>query len=39
MTCDEDVIVLDNPWGSSDVVMPYSDYQKVYGSVSNTPID
>lgn len=39
VTCDEDVIVLDNPWGSSDVVMPYSDYQKVYGSVSNTPID
>ena len=39
VTCDEDVIVLDNPWGHSDVVMPYSDYQKVYGSVSNTPID
>ncbi|KLI99800.1 C2 family cysteine protease [Luteimonas sp. FCS-9] len=31
----EDVIVLDNPWGSSDVVMPYSDYQEVYGWVSS----
>ncbi len=33
----EDVVFLDNPWGSSDVAMPYSDYQKVYGWVSTAP--
>lgn len=33
----EDVVILDNPWGRSDVVMPYSDYQSVYGWVSSTP--
>ncbi|HST45565.1 MAG TPA: C2 family cysteine protease [Luteimonas sp.] len=35
----EDIVVLDNPWGSSDVMMPYSDYQTVYGHVSSAPTD
>nr|WP_255682033.1 C2 family cysteine protease [Luteimonas sp. BDR2-5] len=35
----EDVVILDNPWGSSDVVMPYSDYQEVYGWVSSASTD
>ncbi|WP_242112817.1 C2 family cysteine protease [Luteimonas aquatica] len=32
-----DTVVLDNPWGNQDVVMPYSDYQAMYAQVSNTP--
>lgn len=32
----EDVVVLDNPHGRNDVVMPYSDYQQVFGQVSST---
>ena len=30
-------IKLDNPWGHSDVDMPYSDYQKLYHEVNSTP--
>ena len=39
MVAGEDVVILDNPWGgsASDVAMPYSDYQEVYGWVSSAP--
>lgn len=30
-------IKLDNPWGHSDVDMPYSDYQTLYYQVNSTP--
>lgn len=39
VVANEDVVVLDNPWGSSDVVMPYSGYQEVYGWVSSAATD
>jgi len=37
MTAKEDMVALGNPWGSGDVTMSYSDYQKVFGWVASAP--
>lgn len=39
VTATEDVVVLDNPHGNGDVLMPYSDYQEVFGWVSSHPAE
>lgn len=39
VTASEDVVVLDNPHGAGDVLMPYSDYQEVFGWVSSHPAE
>lgn len=37
MTATEDMVILDNPWGHGDVVMPYSDFQAAYYRVDSAP--
>lgn len=33
----EDMVILDNPWGHHDVAMPYSAYQETYYQVNSAP--